>query len=542
MNEQQVHDRRWAILGVLVVSLLVVALDNTILNVALPTIEQTLHASQSQQEWIVDSYVLAFAGLLLAFGVLGDRIGRRRVLVAGLAVFGLGSLVSAFAATSGQLIVTRALMGVGGAAIMPTTLSVISSVFEPSERGRAIGLWAGFSGLGVAIGPLAGGALLEHFWWGSVFLVNVPVAAFGILGVLALVPESRDPHPQRVDIGGVVLSILGLVALVYGIIKGGQQATVTVPSVYVPLLAGIVLLAGFAWLERRSSHPMLDMTLFRNPAFSAASAAITLVFFALFGATFFLTFYLQFARSYTPLEAGVRLLPIAAALAFFAPRSAKLVRRFGAKRVCTTGLVLVATAFALYQFIDVDTNIWVLEGLLVVLGTGMGNVMAPATESIMSTLPRERAGAGAAVNNTTRQVGGALGVAVLGSLLSTTYRNAVAPALQGLPVELRARAGESIGATLGVAKGVGAVEVVAPAKEAFIHALHVTSLASAGVALLGAVIVALYLPGRPRVGVRPAAATPTSADPPGHGETVETAAAPENVETDAAVEISGSRR
>lgn len=506
MDTKSVHDRRWVILGVLVVSLLVVVLDNTILNVALKTIEQDLQATQSQLEWAINSYTLVFAGLLFTYGVLGDRYGRRRVLMIGLLLFGLASALSAFAATPEQLIATRALMGIGGAAVLPSTLSIITNVFEPPERGKAIGIWAGSTGLAVAIGPIAGGALLEHFWWGSVFLINVPVVAVGLVAVALVVPESRNPNPGKVDPWGVVLSITGLVALVYGIIAGGQRGEWLNLEALGSIMAGLAVLALFVWVERHSDHPSLDVTLFRNPRFSAASAAITLAFFALFGSTFYLSFYLQLVRDYSPLQAGVRLLPVALAIAFFAPRSAGLVQRYGPKAVCGTGMLLVTVSFAGYVVLGVDTPIWVLEVLLFLQGAGMANVMAPATESIMSTLPRESAGAGSAVNNTVRQIGGALGVAILGSVLSATYRSASEPALQGLPAQLREPAGESLGATVAIAArlGEGALAVVEPAREAFVEAMHVTAVGSAAVALLGAFVVWRWLPGKGELSATPA--------------------------------------
>ncbi|MGI8681017.1 MAG: DHA2 family efflux MFS transporter permease subunit [Mycobacteriales bacterium] len=512
MDDRQAHDRRWWILGVLVISMLVVILDNTILNVALPTIEKTLHASQSQQEWFIDAYTLVFAGLLFTYGVLGDRYGRKRMLMIGLALFGLASLASAFASSPGMLIVMRALMGIGGAAVLPSTLSIITNVFDPAERGRAIGIWAGFTGLAVSIGPITGGALLERFWWGSVFLVNVPVVIVGLIAIRTLVPESKNPNPQGLDVPGVVISMVGLVTLVYGIIKGGQHNDWTSPVVLTSLIGGVALLVVFGFYERHVPHPSLDVDLFRNPAFSAACAAITLVFFALFGSIFFLTFYLQFDRGYSPLEAGVRLLPTALALAFFAPRSAKMVKRFGAKAVCGVGMGLVTLAFLTYQLIDTSTSIWVLEGLLFVQGAGMANVMAPATESIMSTLPRERAGAGSAVNNTVRQVGGALGVAILGSILSASYRSAIEPHLGVLPPALRNSAGESLGGTLRVVEQVGGGSggLVAAAKAAYIHALHAASLGSALVAFIGLLVVLRWLPG-----VRPAGRGSAEAGPDG---------------------------
>jgi len=506
VDEQTVHRRRWFILGVLVLSLLIVVLDNTILNVALKTIADPragLGASQSQLQWAVDAYVLVFAGLLFTWGVLADRYGRRRMLLAGMVVFGAGSTMSAFAQSPAQLIGFRAIMGIGAAAVMPATLSVITNVFDSKERGRAIAVWAGASGLAIAIGPITGGLLLEYFWWGSVFLVNVPIVLLAIVGILLLVPESKDPRPRRLDVVGVMLSIAGLVLVVYGIIRAGQSSSLGGPAVLAALLAGLALLAVFGWVERRSDHPSLDIELFRDPRFSAASTAIALAFFALMGTMFFLVFYLQSVRGYSPLQAGVSLLPVAVAIMFFAPRSARLVARFGARAVCGTGLAVVAVAYLGYQTMGVDTPIWHLEVLLFLQGAGMGNVVAPATESIMSALPRERAGAGSAVNNTMRQVGGALGVAILGSLLSVGYRTAAAGALTALPAPVRGLAGESIEATLAAVGRLGphnpaVVRVVPAAKAAFVHAMHLTALGTVGAVLLAMVVVLAFLPGRPR--------------------------------------------
>src|SRR4051794_39343101 len=359
---------------------------------------------------MVDSYTLVFAGLLLTMGALGDRYGRRGALQAGYVLFGLGSLASAFAGSADQLIATRAFMGIGGALIMPATLSVITNVFPPAERGRAIGVWAGTAGIAVAGGPLAGGAVLEHFWWGAVFLLGVPVAALAAVAVIAVVPESRDPAPGRVDVPGVLLSIGALAGIVYGIIRGGSGKGWTTPGVLVPLVGGLVLLALFVWLQRRSTHPALDVSLFRNPAFSAAAAALGLNFFALQGATFYLVYYLQGVRGYTALQSGAALIPVAVGMAVMGPRSSALAQRHGAKVVCAAGFLLVGASFAGVQLFEVASPLWLLVVVFSVQGLGMGSIFAPATESIMSVVPREKAGAGAAVNNSVRQVGGALGV------------------------------------------------------------------------------------------------------------------------------------
>ncbi|MGW7386702.1 MFS transporter [Streptomyces sp. NPDC054794] len=499
---EAVHRRRWAILTVLSCSLLVVMLDNSILNVAMKTIAQPaptgLGSTQSQLEWAVDSYTLVFAGLLFTAGLLGDRLGRKKVLLFGMLVFGAGSALSALSDSSGQLIAFRAVMGFGGAFILPATLAIIMNVFERDEQPKAIGIWTGVVGFAIAAGPIAGGVLLEHFWWGSVFLVNVPIVVAAMAAMVAIVPDSRDPRPGRLDPFGVLLSIAGLALLVYGIIKGGQLGDFTRPESWATILGGLAVLAGFVVYETRSDHPALDVTYFRNRRLSASVAAIGLVFFALMGVTFFSVFYNQSVRGYSVLQSGLLVLPLAASQMFFAPRARLVVGRFGARAVCATGLVLTAVAFAGFLLLGQDTPIWVLEVLFFLMGTGMAHVMPPATVMIMSSLPREKAGSGSAVNNTFRQVGGAMGVAVLGSLLSTTYRNGIDGHLDVLPTSDRHAAGESVQATLTVAEKLGPAgrALVQPAHDAFIHAMHISAMGSAAVALVGAVVVLVFLPGK----------------------------------------------
>jgi DHA2 family multidrug resistance protein-like MFS transporter len=492
------HPRRWTILGVLVVTLLVVVLDNTVLNVAMRTIADPVHglgASQAELEWSINSYTLVFAGLLFTAGILGDRLGRRRMLVIGLVLFGLSSLASAYAQTPMQLIWARALMGIGGAAIMPSTLSIISNVFDPRERGKAIGVWAGAVGLGVAIGPVVGGALLESFWWGSVFLINVPVIAIGLIGILLLVPESRDPKPGRIDLPGVALSILGLGSLVFGIIHGGEHGFGEVAS-WSTIAAGVVLLTLFVIVERRSTHPSLDVKLFREARFSAAVASVGLVFFAALGTMFFLAFYLQLVRGYEPLQAGLLMTPFAAAQLIFAPRSAAMVKKFGPKAVCAVGLGLVAIGLAGFAFVDATTPLWVLIVFTFIQGAGMANVVPPATESVMSALPREKAGVGSAVSNTVRQVGGALGVAVLGSILSSVYRTQLGDSVTALPGPLREAASESLSGAYGVAGAIGPAgeRLIAAANDSFVTAMHWAAGGSAVVVLISIGVVLAWLP------------------------------------------------
>jgi DHA2 family multidrug resistance protein-like MFS transporter len=494
------HPRRWAILGVLVVSLLVVVLDNTVLNVAMRVIAdpvEGLGATQGELEWSINSYTLVFAGLLFTAGVVGDRIGRRRVLMISLVLFGLSSLASAYAQDPGQLIAARALMGIGGAGVMPATLSIISTVFDPRERARAIGVWAGAVGLAVAVGPVVAGLLLERFWWGSVFLINVPIVIAGLVAIVLLVPESRDPHPGRLDLVGVLLSIVGLVMLVYGIIDGGEHGFDRLRS-FGPMIAGVVVLAAFVWYESRLRFPSLDVRLFRNPAFSAAVGSVGLVFFATMGTFFFSTFYLQLVRGYTPLQTGLMLLPFAASQLIFAPRSAALVRRHGPKAVCAVGLSLVTVALAGMAFLEVDTPLWILGVLFFLMGAGMANVMPPATESVMSTLPREKAGVGSAVSNTIRQLGGSLGIAVLGSVLASAYRTSMEDTVAVLPEPARQAARESIAGTYGVAEAIGPAgrALIEPANAAFIDAMHLAAGLSAVVGVLGTLVVVLWLPRR----------------------------------------------
>ncbi|SCL47320.1 drug resistance transporter, EmrB/QacA subfamily [Micromonospora citrea] len=513
-HENTGHPRRWAILGVLVISLLVVVLDNTILNVALRTLADPVHglgASQGELEWSINSYTLVFAGLLFTFGVLGDRAGRKRFLLIGLVLFGLASLLSAYAQSPAQLVAARALMGVGGAAIMPVTLSIISNVFDPRERGRAIGVWAGAVGLAVAIGPILGGALLEHYWWGSVFLINVPVVALGVVLVALLVPESRDPSPGRVDVAGVLLSVVGLVALTYGIIDGGEHGFGR-PVVWAAILGGLAVLAGFVAYERRSDHPSLDVRLFRVPRFAAPVAIVGLVFFAAMGVMFFSSFYLQLVRGYSPLETGLLFLPFAAAQLVFAPRSAAMVRRYGGRAVATVGLALTVAALAGFAFVDAATPIWVVLVVFFLQGVGMANIMPPATESIMSALPREKAGVGSAVSNTVRQVASALGVAVLGSVLSAVYRADVDSALRDLPTGAREAAGESISGAYATAGQLGpaAPQLVAAADEAFVAAMHWAAALAAVVTALGILVVLRWMPGR---SAAPAGAPAPAAEP-----------------------------
>jgi EmrB/QacA subfamily drug resistance transporter len=503
MDTQTIYRRRWIILSVLIVGLLAIVIDNTVLNVALKTIAEPrggLGASQSQLEWAINSYTLVFAGLLFTFGVIGDKIGRKRMLVIGLAMFGIASLLSAYSRSPEQLIFARAAMGLGGAAVMPQTLSIISNVFEPAERPRAIGLWATAVGLGIATGPVLGGLLLDHFWWGSVFLINVPVTAAGIIAAAILVPESRNRAAGGIDYVGVLLSIAGLVSLVFGIVQGGDGDSWVSLGVLGPIVGGLVILAAFAAYEARIQHPSLDVRLFRDRRLSASVGSLGLVFFGMGGVFFFTSFYLQNVRGYTPLAAGLLTVPFAAGQLLMSPRSARLVQRYGAKTVGATGMFVMAAAIAGYATLGTASPIWMLAVLFGIQGAAIGMSMPAATAAVMDVLPRERAGAGSALTNTARQVAVALSVAILGSILADFYRNSLAPSLAGLSAAARDTASSSITATQAVAQQLGPAgrSLLAPANTAFVDAMHVTTLVAALVALAGGFVVLRWMPGKAR--------------------------------------------
>jgi len=509
VDAQTIQRRRWLILGVLVVGLLAIVIDNTVLNVALKTIAEPaarggLGASQSQLEWAINSYTLVFAGLLFTFGVVGDGAGRKRMLMIGLALFGLASLLSAYSQNPTELIFARAAMGLGGAAVMPQTLSIISNVFPPAERAKAIGIWASAVGIGVAIGPVLGGALLAHFWWGSVFLINVPVTALGIIATAMIVPESRNPERGKIDYLGVLASIAGLILLVYGIVQGGDNGNWGSASVLGPLFGGLVVLGLFAWHESRTAHPALDVRLFRDRRLSASVGAIALIFFGMGGVFFFTSFYLQNVRGYTPLDAGLLTVPFAVGQMLGSPRSAALVTRFGAKMATAGAMAVTSLAVAGYATLGTHSPIAVLGVLFFVQGTAMGVAMPAATSAVMEVLPRERAGAGSALTNTARQVAVALGVAVLGSILAEAYRSHLSPALGQLhSAALSGTAGQSITATQAVAQQLGSAGrfLLAPANVAFVDSMRVTTIVGAVVSLVGALVVLRWMPGKPKANV-----------------------------------------
>jgi EmrB/QacA subfamily drug resistance transporter len=495
-----VNPRRWLVLAVMCLSLLLIVMDNTIVNVALPTIRTDLGATTSQLQWIVDAYILVFAGLLLTMGSLGDRFGRRGALAAGLGVMAVASILSSLATSPDQLIAARAVMGVGGALVMPATLSIITNVFTiPRERAQAIAIWSATAGMAVAIGPVTGGWLLEHWWWGSVFLVNVPVVVVAVVAGQLVVPTSRDPEARPVDIPGALLSIAGLTSLVYAIIEGPDGWTA--PDVVGGFIAAAVLLGAFALWERRTAFPMLDISLFRNPRFSAASGAIALTFFAMFGAFFLFTQLLQSVMGYTPLQAGIRLLPMAATQLVVAPASAKLVERIGSKVVVAAGMLIAAVGMLLTSQVTAGVSYPELAFCLVVLSAGFAMMMPSATEAIMGSVPPAKAGVGSAVNDTTRELGGAFGVAVLGSVVSSTYGSQMRDAVAGSPLPATAvdAVSDQIGAAIEVARQIGGEPgrlLADAASTAFVDGMSTALMIGAAVLAVGAALVVRFLPAR----------------------------------------------
>lgn len=508
MDERTAYRRRWGGLAVLVLCLLVVVADNTILNVALRTLsdpEKGLGATQAQLAWAINSYTLVFAGLLFTFGVLGDRWGRRRMLAAGLVVFGTASALSACSQTPGQLVLARAAMGLGAAMVMPQTLSTIAQVFPERERGRAIGLWSGAVGLAMALGPSAGGLLLETFWWGSIFLVNVPIALTALVLAFLLLPESRDPDPGRPDVAGVLLSVPGLVLLVYGIITAGERSSPAGGDVLGALAGGVLAIVLFLVHEARTPNPSLDLRFFREPRFSVSVACVVLMFFSMSGLVFFLSFYWQSVRGFAPLAAGLLVVPAAVGQMTLAPLSPALVHRYGQRAVAGTGAFVVALSVSFLVLLRTDTPVWLVLVLLFAHSAAMTVVITPSTDAIVSTVPAERAGAASALQNTVRQVATALGVAVVGAVISSRYRAGITPALEEAARQEGAEhldgsdlhaAGESVEGTLALARALGerGRMLVAPAKEAFMEGVHIAAAVSAACALVALAVVLLWLP------------------------------------------------
>jgi EmrB/QacA subfamily drug resistance transporter len=503
--------RRGSALAALCMAAFVISLDTTIVNVTLPSLVRQLHASTTDLQWVVDAYSLVFTALILAAGSLSDRLGRKGTLIVGLGVFGGASLAGSAGTTVHELVAARAVMGLGAALIFPATLSLISNIFTGrAERARAIGLWGATTGVGIALGPIVGGWLLGRFWWGSVFLFMAPVAAGIAALVLTVVPPSRDPTTPPVDWVGLLLSAVGMGVLVFAIIEApdaGWGSARTIAS----LAASVVVLAGFVVVERRRADPMVDIGLFRNPRFTAASGAVTVAFFALSGFIFLVTQYFQFLKAYSPLATGVRLLPVATAVAVASLLGTRLAVRVGNRQVVTSGLVLLCAAFGWIATTSAATSYLEIVAQMLVLGTGMGLTSAPATEAIMGVVPKEKAGVGSAVNDATRLLGGTLGVAVIGSVAASVYAARLGAALPaGLPNGVPEAAKGSVGGAIVASHqlpGAGLRPVADQLRVAAVHAFErsfsVGCLVAAAVAAAGAALAWVVLPARPATAAPP---------------------------------------
>ena len=490
------YRRRWWTLVVLSVSLLVIIIDDSIINVAVPTLQRQLGASATGLQWIVDAYIVVFAGLLLTMGALGDRFGRKRFLQLGLLVFAGASVLGAYASSTTQLIVARALMGVGGALIMPSTLSVITNVFPRTERVKAIGIWTGVASLGIPLGPLVGGWLLDNFWWGSVFLLNVPIAVAALAAGLVLVPESRHPAPPRPDLPGLVLSVVALASLVYGIIQAPASGW-TSAAVIGSLGLAVLATATFILREARARQPMLDPRLFRNPRLGWGTVAMTLVGLAIGGLAFLLTQYLQFVQGYTPLQAGLRFLPIAIGFGIASPITQRLVPRVGTTRTVAAALGGAALLFASLSLVGPQTSYWLVGAALLLIGLGIGAALIPATDAVMAAVPDQNAGLGSAINDTGRQVGAALGIGILGALANAGYRSGIGGTVASLSPDLAAAAKRSAGAALQIAGGISGpagASLRQAASAAFMDGFGLAMLAGAVLLAAGAVAVLRWLP------------------------------------------------
>ena len=497
----QGYEKRWWALVFIGVSLLVISLDNTILNVAIPSISRQLGASASDLQWIIDAYILVFAALLLTMGSIGDRVGRKRALQFGLVVFGSMSLMAALSTSVPMLIVARALLGIGGATIMPATLSIVTATFrDPKERSQAIAIWAAVFGLGVGVGPVLGGWLLERFHWNSVFFINLPVVVVALIGGYFFITNSKDEHAPRPDIPGVILSITGLFSLIYGIIQAGQVGW-TDSTVFTAFGVAGLLLLSFAFWESRTPNPMLPLRFFRNPSFTAANTALALVTFSMFGSLFFMSQYFQSVQGYTALEAGIRLLPMALALTVAAALSARVAQRLKTKLTVGLGILIAAAGmFMMSQVATADASYGIVLLALIILAVGMGTAMSPATNSVMGSVPVTKAGIGSAMNDTTRQLGGAMGVAVLGTLMNTIYLDRINQvAVLGV---LPAQAVEFIRSSIQGAHVVAStlnLPLVSPAiidaaNKGFVAGMDYSMLIGSGIMLVAAVVTFLVLP------------------------------------------------
>ena len=491
-----IYRQRWKTLGVLCLALLIIIMGNTSLNVAIPVLSEQLAATNSQLQWMVDAYSLVFAGLLFTAGNIGDRYGRKGILQAGLALFGVATAFAAVVADTAQEVIgARVVMGVAGAMVMPATLSIITNIFPKEERAKAVATWAGISGSGAAIGPLLSGFVLEHWSWNAVFAVNIPFIVVALAAGRFLIPRTPSDHHAPLDLLGAVLSSVGIATIVYAIIEGPTQGWLS-PQTMLLAGVGLMVMAVFVAWELRTANPMLDVRLFRIGAFGVSSLALTLVFFSLMGMFFSMSQLLQLVYGYSPLGAAVRLIPISIAMMIAAPRSAGLAARFGKRRVVASGMWLMAAGIGTLTFISAHSNYPLLVSGLFIMAFGMGIAMSPTTDLLMSAVPREQAGMGSAMNDTTRELGGSLGVAVFGSLLASRYSHALAPSLGALPARAQATAEGSLAGALQAGSGLadGGAAIVAAAKEAWVNGFRFSLVIGSAIVAAAGVLAWRCLP------------------------------------------------
>ncbi|GAA2637417.1 MFS transporter [Actinomadura fulvescens] len=494
--------RRWWALSALALGALTLGFDVTIMTVALPTIATELRAGTGALQWMVNAYVLALAGLMLVCGVLGDRYGRKRLLLVGLAVFAAAAAVAAWADTAETVIAARAAMGIGGAILLPVGFAAVAALFTSHERGKAISVLVMAGAAGAPLGPLIGGYLLEHYWWGSMFLINIPLALVAMAAIAAAMPETRDPNPARLDLPGGLLSTGGMVALVYGLIEAPERGWGSSPVIAALTIAAL-LLAAFTWWELRTSQPMIDLRLFRRPQFLWAGLAGGLVSFGLLGMLFVIPHYLQLVTGHDALGAGIRLLPLAGGLIIGAPAGERLAARTAYRVPIALGLVILAAALTAGATTKVDSGYGLVAGWLAVAGLGIGMALSAAMDAVLGVLPPEHAGGGIAITITLRQTGGALGVATLGSVLSQGYTDKLQPVLESarLPGPAAEAARDSLAGALVVAARLSdpppAAALAVGARTSYLHGMSVVMITTAAMAAVGAALIAALLPGRP---------------------------------------------
>jgi len=497
-SKGKTYDKRWWSLGVLCLSLLVVMIGNTSLNVALPSLSKALGATNTELQWLVDAYSLIFAGFLFTAGAVGDRFGRKGIMQAGLVLFGLATAYAAFFAdTATSLIATRAVMGLGGAMIMPATLSILTNIFPGEERARAVAIWAGISGSGVALGPLLSGFLLEHYSWHSVFLINIPVIILALIAGHFLIPKTVDPEHTHLDPIGAGLSVVGLVAIVYALIEAPSHGWLSAETLSVGGL-GLLITALFIVWELRKEKPMLDVRLFKIPAFGVSALALTMVFFALMGMFFNMSQLMQFVLGYSPLESAIRMLPVAVTMMIVAPQSPKLVEKFGKRIVVGSGMLIVALGTFLLATVTADSGYVLVAISMSIVAFGMAIAMSPTTDLLMSAVPKERAGMGSATNDTTRELGGSLGIAILGSILASQYTETISSKLPAVtPDKIREVVEQSLAGALAVGEKIGGPQgaaLIDSAKDAWMAGYHNSLVAGGVIIALASIIAFRFLP------------------------------------------------